>query len=144
MISRLPPKQLKSSKHAARNSRCHALADELQHIAAEHPNIRTHFRYDAPLLEDVVLKCCDSVGLVNVAFLKEFLPSSDAEYYFCGPKPFMAGLYHGLLNWGVSESHINFEFFGPKQDISGDGAGSSKRQHRRAQASLSSHDLHPV
>ena len=35
--------------HAARNSRCHALADEVRHIAAEHSNIHTHFRYDAPL-----------------------------------------------------------------------------------------------
>ncbi len=123
--------------HAARNSRCHALADETRDIAAEHPNIHTHFRYDAPLPRDMAQKCCDSVGLVDIAFLKEVLPSRDAEFYFCGPKPFMAGLYHGLLDWGVSESQINFEFFGPKQHISGNREVSSERQQLQPQVSLS-------
>ena len=130
--------------HAARNSGCHALADEARHIAAEHPNIRTHFRYDAPLPRDLDQKHCDSVGLVDVAFLNEVLPSCDAEFYFCGPQPFMVGLFHGLIDWGVPESQIHFEFFGPKQDISRDGALSSGRQRSPAQNSLSSHEFYSV
>ncbi len=105
--------------HAARNSRFHALADEVRHIAAERPNIQTHFRYDVPLPHDVDQLRCDSVGLVDLALLQKVLPSNDADYYFCGPKPFMLGIYHGLLDWGVPESQIHFEFFGPQQDLAG-------------------------
>jgi len=109
--------------HAARNSRVHALAKEVRQIAAEHPNVHVHFRYDAPLEDDVAAGRCHSTGLVDGKLLRELLPSKEAEYYFCGPKPLMAGLYHGLKTWGVDESHIHFEFFGPKEEL-GSGAGS--------------------
>jgi len=103
--------------HAARNSRVHALADEIRQIAATHSNVHAHFRYDAPLDDDLQRGRCDSTGLVDVNFLREFLPTRDADFYFCGPKPFMQGLYHGLKDWGVPEANIRFEFFGPRQDI---------------------------
>lgn len=120
--------------HAARNSDFHALADEVRSLAAERPNIRTHFRYDAPLPQDLDQRRCDSVGLVDAAFLREVLPSGDAEFYFCGPKPFMAGLYRGLLDWGVPESRIHFEFFGPRQELTGGAATPRGSQPARAPA----------
>ena len=103
--------------HAAHNSRVHALADEVRRIATEMPNIRTHFRYDAPHADDVKKKLCDSAGLVDRAFLREWLPTNDADFYFCGPKPFMTGVFHALKEWGVDESRMHFEFFGPREDI---------------------------
>lgn len=103
--------------HAARNSSVHALANEVRHIAAEMPNIRTHFRYDSPHADDVKNKLCDSAGLVDRTFLREWLPSNDADFYFCGPKPFMVGVFHALKGLGVDESRMHFEFFGPREDI---------------------------
>jgi nitric oxide dioxygenase len=103
--------------HAARNSRVHALADEVRRVASISPNIRTHFRYDAPLTDDLRKGRCDSVGILDLTLLRELLPSPDGEFYFCGPKPFMSGIYHALRAWGVSESRLHFEFFGPRQDL---------------------------
>lgn len=103
--------------HAARNSRVHALASEARELATEHPNIHTHFRYDAPLANDLTQGHCDSTGLIDRALLDELLPSNDAEFYFCGPKPFMVGLYRNLTDWGIEESRIHFEFFGPRQEL---------------------------
>jgi nitric oxide dioxygenase len=100
--------------HAARNSRVHALADEARSISEEHSNVFTHFRYDDPLEHDFG-RHCHSVGTIDRALLQEILPTSDAEFYFCGPKPFMAGLFQSLKEWGVEDSRIHFEFFGPKQ-----------------------------
>jgi len=45
------------------------------------------------------------------------IPHEDTEYYFCGPKPFMKGLYRELKERGVDESRIHFEFFGPMQEL---------------------------
>jgi nitric oxide dioxygenase len=104
--------------HAARNSRVHALADEVRQTAAERPNIRTHFRYDAPHTDDVKNNHCDSAGFVDQAFLRDWLPTNDADFYFCGPKPFMTGVFSALKDWGVEESRMHFEFFGPREDIS--------------------------
>ncbi|MGE3241821.1 MAG: NO-inducible flavohemoprotein [Pirellulales bacterium] len=103
--------------HAARNSRTHALADEVRQTAAEQPHFRTHFRYDAPHADDLAMNRCDSVGLIDGDFLRSWLPNENADFYFCGPKPFMVGVYRALKEWGVDDSRIHFEFFGPRQDI---------------------------
>ena len=75
---------------------------------------------DAPLADDVSSGRCDSTGIPDVALLRRLLPDNDAEFFFCGPREFMAGLYRGLRDWGVDESRIHFEFFGPKEDLNGD------------------------
>jgi nitric oxide dioxygenase len=103
--------------HAARDSRVHALADEVRRIAAERPNIQTHIRYDAPQAHDLQEQHCDSTGLIDGEFLRSWLPTHDADFYFCGPKPFMAGIYKALKETGVDDARIHFEFFGPRQEI---------------------------
>ncbi len=103
--------------HAARNSRFHALADEAREIAAEFPNIRLHTRYDAPLEDDLAMRRCDSTGFIDVSLLGKFVSPGDTEFYFCGPKPFMAGLLRGLNELKVDASRIHYEFFGPKQAL---------------------------
>jgi nitric oxide dioxygenase len=107
--------------HAARNSRVHALGDEVRQLASEHANIQTHFRYDAPLDDDLHSGRCDSTGFVDAGLLRELLPGPDADFYFCGPKPFMTGLYRELKEWGVGEERMHFEFFGPKQELAAAG-----------------------
>lgn len=103
--------------HGARNSRVHALAGEVRHLASECKNLHTHFRYDAPLTNDLQNKSCDSTGMIDTKLLSQLLPSNDAEFYFCGPKPFMVSVYQGLKGWGVNDSRMHFEFFGPKQEL---------------------------
>jgi nitric oxide dioxygenase len=104
--------------HAARNSRHHVFANEVRRLAAECPNIYAHIRYDAPLADDLKSGRCDSVGLIDKQLLEEVLPTRNAVFYLCGPKPFMRGLLHDLHQWGVADSQIRYEFFGPRQDIS--------------------------
>ncbi len=52
-------------------------------------------------------------GQIDVELLERILPGRDFEFYLCGPPPFMKSLYNGLLAWGVPESRIRYEFFGP-------------------------------
>jgi nitric oxide dioxygenase len=103
--------------HAARNSHHHAFRDEARRMAAECPRIRLHFRYDEPLANDLGRQHCDSTGRIDEELLSELLPSIETEFYFCGPKPFMAGLLYTLKNLGVADSRIHYEFFGPKQEL---------------------------
>jgi nitric oxide dioxygenase len=102
---------------AARDSRVHAFRDEIQVAAKKLPNAQIHVRYDSPLANDVSGGHCHSTGLVDASLLQEVLPSNDAEYYFCGPKPFMASLHRSLKAWGVDDSRLHFEFFGPKEEL---------------------------
>jgi nitric oxide dioxygenase len=116
--------------HGTRNGATHALNDEVRQIEAENSNVRVHIVYSDPTSEDDTSRC-DAVGLIDVSLLESLLPSLDAEFYLCGPKPFMACLYHGLMEAGVPDSQIHFEFFGPKQDLN-QGVGSEQREQQGA------------
>ena len=100
---------------AVRNSKVHALADEVRNLGTGSPNVQTRILYDLPLSEDVELGRCDAVGVVTTELLREWAPITDADFYLCGPKPFMANVLLSLNELGVDDSRIKYEFFGPKQ-----------------------------
>ena len=50
---------------------------------------------------------------VSVELFKRELPSSNFDYYICGPPPMMNSLTHDLREWGVPDSDVHFESFGP-------------------------------
>jgi nitric oxide dioxygenase len=103
--------------HAARNSRHHAFANEVSRLAAKCPNIRTHYCYDAPLPDDFRHNRCDSTGFLDEELLSELLPTTESEFYLCGPKPFMLGVLGCLNSLDVAGASIHYEFFGPKQEM---------------------------
>jgi ferredoxin len=48
-----------------------------------------------------------------VDIFKQLLPSNNYLYYLCGPAPFMTTITDGLRAWGVPDTHVFFEAFGP-------------------------------
>ena len=104
--------------HASRNSSTHALAEEVRQAAAQIPNLTTHFRYDAPLADDLANGKCDSTGLIDGTLLDQLLPDSRGRFFVCGPKPFMASVIGDLRTRQTPEANIHYEFFGPKTELS--------------------------
>jgi len=103
--------------HGTRNGGTHALGAEVWQIAAERPNVRVHVQYSEPQPGDEEAGRCDGVGIIDVPLLEQLVPGLEGDFYLCGPKPFMACVYHGLMGRGVPDDRIHFEFFGPKQDL---------------------------
>lgn len=103
--------------HAAKNSRVHAMADEVRSLADDGAAVKTHVIYDEPLADDISLARCDSEGVVTVDFLREWTPFGDASFFLCGPTPFMANVLACLRELGVAEERVCHEFFGPKQTL---------------------------
>jgi nitric oxide dioxygenase len=102
---------------AARNSVVHAFADEVRQLAAQGANVKTRVLYDQPLDEDLAQQKCDAAGVVDANLLRDWTPYQEADFYFCGPKPFMQCIHAALNQLGVDESRIHFEFFGPRQEL---------------------------
>jgi nitric oxide dioxygenase len=102
---------------AARNSQTHAFAEEIQELAGTGSNVRTLTLYDQPLPDDEANQRCDASGIVGETVLRDWTPFAEAEFYFCGPKPFMQNVYASLRSLNVPAERIHFEFFGPRQDI---------------------------
>ena len=104
--------------HGTRSSATHALHREVTAAAARLPKAHVHVRYNEPLPDDLGGERCDAIGTIDVPLLRSLLPTIDeADFYICGPKPFMACLYQGLQDEGIPQSQVHFEFFGPKQEL---------------------------
>jgi uncharacterized protein len=96
-----------------RNSVDHMFRDEVLELQRVNPNVRLHICYSRPLEEDIRGQSYNHHGRVTVDLMKEVLPSSNYEYYLCGPGPFMDSLVNGLYEWGVPKNDVKFEAFGP-------------------------------
>lgn len=100
--------------HGTRNGLHHAMSEHLRRIAAENDHISVHIRYSQPRPEDVQGRDYDGPGHVTVELLKQLLPDKDMDFYLCGPTHFMHSLIKGLWEWGVPDSSIRVELFGPE------------------------------
>jgi ferredoxin-NADP reductase len=99
--------------HGARNRMEHIQRSYLMEIAGQHENIHIHVCYSQPMAEDVVGRNYQHHGRLSVDLLKKLLPSSNYQYFLCGNGAFMQALTEDLEAWGVPESAIHFEAFGP-------------------------------
>lgn len=107
-----PPRQV-VFVHGARNSSVHAMRDKLREAAKQHANFGLFVFYDQPLQEDVEGRDYDYAGLVDVNRIKDAILLPDADYYICGPIPFMRMQHDALKALGVHEARIHYEVFGP-------------------------------
>lgn len=103
--------------HAVQNSSVHPFSDEVQKMVSDKDFVQTKILYDAPNEGDLEKGKCDQVGQVDTSLLRDWTPYQEADYFFCGPKPFMQSVFAGLKELGVDDSRIHYEFFGPQQEI---------------------------
>jgi uncharacterized protein len=107
-----------------RNGAEHPFKERLEKLATEHANLHLQVSYSAPRESDILHKDYVHCGRVTIERLREVLPSNNFLFYVCGPGPLMESLVPALLAWGVPESHVHFEAFGPASVRS---AGSTRR-----------------
>ena len=99
--------------HGARNSAVHAMKDHLQTVAAQHPNFKTFIFYDTPLPRDQQGKDFNFPGIVAIDKIADAIMLPDADYYICGPIPFMRLQHDALIARGIKEAKVHYEVFGP-------------------------------
>ncbi|MCD4838751.1 MULTISPECIES: NO-inducible flavohemoprotein [Neobacillus] len=102
--------------HAAQNGNVHALREEVEELA-KLDNVTAYFFYDSPTEEDRKNNRFDVEGYVTREWLKEKVEIEDADFYFCGPVPFMKSINSFLIDLGVAEDKIHYEFFGPMASL---------------------------
>jgi nitric oxide dioxygenase len=99
--------------HAAWNSRRHAMKRHVEDIAASNRQVKTYLLYSRPKEEDRRSGQYDKEGYIDLPWLQSVLPDNQADFYFCGPVPFMKAVYRALKDWQVPQERIHYEFFGP-------------------------------
>lgn len=103
--------------HGSLNEGVQAFKTTVDALAAKHPNLTAHYRYSDPARAGVKREGSASTGLIDAGLISSLVPDRNADYFFCGPQPFMVGIYHELLAWGIPPAQVHFEFFGPRQAL---------------------------
>jgi nitric oxide dioxygenase len=102
--------------HGSLNEESQAFKKVIDTLASKYSNLNVHYRYSEPTRKDFAASNVDS-GFIDAALIEAKVPQRDADYFFCGPQPFMVSIYRELLTWGIPASQVHFEFFGPRQEL---------------------------
>jgi nitric oxide dioxygenase len=103
--------------HGSLNEEVQAFKSTVDALTQKYPTLKIHYRYSDPAKPGVERTGNASTGFIDAELIESFVPGRDADYYFCGPQPFMVGIYHELLKWGMPPAQVHFEFFGPRQAL---------------------------
>jgi ferredoxin-NADP reductase len=95
-----------------RNSREHPCREQLAALV-EHENFNCDISYSKPLAGDRMGHDYSHLGHASVVRVRQLLPSNNFRFYICGPPAMMEDLVPALYQWGVPDSHVHFEAFGP-------------------------------
>jgi ferredoxin-NADP reductase len=99
--------------YGVRNSREHAFHDTLRDLAVNEPRLHYLPCYSRPLPSDRPGHDYLAARRIDAALLQRVLPDGNFPFYICGPGEFMESIVTGLRAWGVAESDLHFEAFGP-------------------------------
>lgn len=103
--------------HGTLDGSTHALGGHVRALVDGCPKAKVSVFYDAPRAEDVAGRHYDEAGTISETWLAANTPVADADYYLCGPKPFMRAMVTALGRLGVDQSRIHYEFFGPADEL---------------------------
>lgn len=102
--------------YGARNGVEHPFAQETRGLLRALPHSRGYIAYSRPNPEDRLGEDYDDRGHLNARLLEQLGVPHDADFYLCGPPPFLRDLTAGLKAWGVASS-LHTEIFGPEEAL---------------------------
>lgn len=103
--------------HGTLDGSTHAMGPHAKALAEQRPNIDATTFYQTPRKEDTLKRAFDHQGVIDQTWLAENTPLGEADYYLCGPRPFLRTLVSTLSRLGVGGERIHYEFFGPADEV---------------------------
>jgi ferredoxin-NADP reductase/MOSC domain-containing protein YiiM/ferredoxin len=101
----------------ARNGQEHPFARESYDLIKALPNGKRIIVYSRPRPADRLGMHFDYAGHITVEVLEKLGTPREADFYLCGPGPFLRDLTDRLVTWGVSENRLHSEVFGLAKPI---------------------------
>ncbi|WP_024301461.1 NO-inducible flavohemoprotein [Pseudogulbenkiania sp. MAI-1] len=98
--------------HGCRNGAVHAMKRHVRQIAAECDNVSKVVFYEEVKAGDKQGEDYDLQGRVDLSAVRDQVLLPEADYYLCGPLPFMLAQRDWLLGEGVEAGRIHYEVFG--------------------------------
>lgn len=103
--------------HGTHDRETHAMRAHVRSLADGRPNFIVRDFHQTPLADEVPGQDYDQAGLITDEWLLANTPVNDADYYICGPRPFLRAAVSALSLAGVASDRIHYEFFGPADEL---------------------------
>ena len=88
------------------------MGGHLREIADNYPNVRLRISHTAAAGDEAEGEDYAYAERLTVKLLEDALPSSNFDFYVCGPSGMMSEMIAGVRAWEVPEEHIHHEAFG--------------------------------
>ncbi|CAG4892320.1 NO-inducible flavohemoprotein [Paraburkholderia gardini] len=98
--------------HACRNGRVHAFKDWVNECATRRRMLSKHVYYEAVGEDDIPGTDYDATGRIDLSSLVDEELIAGADFYVCGPLPFMIEQKETLGRLGVEAARVHTEIFG--------------------------------
>ncbi|RVQ64996.1 NO-inducible flavohemoprotein [Croceicoccus ponticola] len=103
--------------HGTHDRDTHAMRDHVRSLAASHPSFLVVDFHQTPFPDEVVGKDYDQAGIITDDWLLANTSAEKADYFICGPRPFLRAAVSALSLAGVPSQRIHYEFFGPADEL---------------------------
>jgi nitric oxide dioxygenase len=99
--------------HGTGNRSQHAFGKQIRETASRRPDVKAVIFYDEVKQDDIQGEHHDEEGFIDASMLEHHLPTLDADFYFCGPLPFLKAIEDALDSLSVPKHRRNSEAFSP-------------------------------
>ncbi len=99
--------------YGVRNGSEQVMTAPLAALARAHGNFHLHVCYSRPRPGETAGADYQHAGHVDIELLGRELGGSGFAFYLCGPRAMLESLVPALRDWGVPETDIHYEAFGP-------------------------------
>lgn len=103
--------------HGTHDRNTHAMRDDVRALTADRPMFKVIDFHQTPLPDEVEGRDYDAAGIITDEWLVANTPVAEADYYICGPRPFLRHAVSTLSLAGVPSARIHYEFFGPADEL---------------------------
>jgi nitric oxide dioxygenase len=103
--------------HGTHDRQTHAMRAHVRTQAARGKAVRVTDFHQTPLADEVAGRDYDLSGIITEDWLIANTPVTEADFYICGPRPFLRHAVSALSLAGVPATRIHYEFFGPADEL---------------------------
>ena len=103
--------------HGTHDRETHAMRNHVRALGAKGGAVRVTDFHQTPLAGEMEGQDYDAAGIITDEWLVANTPVAEADYYICGPRPFLRHAVSTLSLAGVPASRIHYEFFGPADEL---------------------------
>jgi nitric oxide dioxygenase len=103
--------------HGTHNRDTHAMREHVRAQAARAKSVKVVDFHQTPLDGEAEGSDYDIAGIITGDWLIANTPVAEADYFICGPRPFLRHAVSTLSFAGVPADRIHYEFFGPADEL---------------------------